>query len=185
MGEKTRKCDQFFCPTSDFSDFYNPCFFCLHVASQMMWVLLTKLMQKSVITVCLHFSFAIIAKLTGVLGTNVATRSWLHWSPVPWYNIWCESHFWHHCILPYMYFQFQADDHIRQRKSQCHINQYSWSQSSGNGRHTYLPLPVAAPEILFVGGIEGENAFLRGQKSKNLLKMADFCHFFLQMGLGY
>ena len=26
-GEKGAKCDQFFCPTSDFFDFCNPCFF--------------------------------------------------------------------------------------------------------------------------------------------------------------
>ena len=49
----------------------------------MMWVLLTKSMQKSVITVCLHCSFAGLKnKHMGVLGTNVATMSWLHWSPV-------------------------------------------------------------------------------------------------------
>ena len=49
----------------------------------MMWILLTKPMQKSVTTVCLHCSFAILKnKHIGVLGTNVATMSWLHWSPV-------------------------------------------------------------------------------------------------------
>ena len=26
-GQKRTKCDQFFCPTSDFFDFCNPCFF--------------------------------------------------------------------------------------------------------------------------------------------------------------
>ena len=49
----------------------------------MMWVLLTKPMQKSVIKACLHCSFARLKnKHMGVLGTNVATMSWLHWSPV-------------------------------------------------------------------------------------------------------
>ena len=48
-----------------------------------MWILLTKPMQKSVITVCLHCSFARLKnKHIGVLGTNIATMSWLHWSPV-------------------------------------------------------------------------------------------------------
>ena len=36
--------------------------------------------------------------------------------------------------------------------------------------------------IFFVGGIEGWNAILRGQKSKNLQKIADFGHFFLLTG---
>ena len=45
----------------------------------MMWILLTKPMQKSVTTVCLHCSFARLKnKHIGVLGTNVATISWLH-----------------------------------------------------------------------------------------------------------
>ena len=49
----------------------------------MMWILLTKPMQKSVTTVCLHCSFVRLKnKHIGVLGTNVATMSWLHWSPV-------------------------------------------------------------------------------------------------------
>ena len=41
---------------------------------------------------------------------------------------------------------------------------------------------VAAPEIFFVGGIEGAKCNSEGQKSKNLLKMADFGHFFLLTG---
>ena len=41
--------------------------------------------------------------------------------------------------------------------------------------------PVAAPEI-FCGASRGQNAFLRGQKSTNLPKMADFDHFFLLTG---
>ena len=52
-----------------------------------MWILLTKPMQTSVITVCLHCSFARLKnKHIGVLGTNVATISWLHWSPVSGYS---------------------------------------------------------------------------------------------------
>ena len=35
-------------------------------------------------TVCLYCSLAILN--IGVLGTNVATTSWLHWSPVSWYT---------------------------------------------------------------------------------------------------
>ena len=66
--------------------------FAIHVSViiplPMMWILLTNPMQKSVITVCLHCSFARLKnKHIGVLGTNVATTSWLHWSPVSWYNI--------------------------------------------------------------------------------------------------
>ena len=49
----------------------------------MMWILLTKPLQKYVTTVCLHCSFARLKnKHIRVLGTNVATMSWLHWSPV-------------------------------------------------------------------------------------------------------
>ena len=49
----------------------------------MMWILLTKPMQKSVTTACLHCSFATLKNThIGVLGTNVGTISWLHWSPV-------------------------------------------------------------------------------------------------------
>ena len=54
-GRKRAKCDQFFCPTSDFFDFCNPCFF---YHTFVMWILLTKSMQKLVTTVCLHCSFA-------------------------------------------------------------------------------------------------------------------------------
>ena len=37
---------------------------------------------------------------------------------------------------------------------------------------------VAAPEIWGGGASRGQNAFLRGQKSKRLSKMADFDNFF-------
>ena len=57
--------------------------FAIHVSFiiplPMMWILLTKPMQKSVTTVCLHCSFSRLKnKHIGVLGTNVATISWLH-----------------------------------------------------------------------------------------------------------
>ena len=66
--------------------------FAIHVSFiiplPMMWILLTKPMQKSVTTVCLHCSFARLKnKYIGVLGTNVATISWLHWSPVSGYTL--------------------------------------------------------------------------------------------------
>ena len=59
--------------------------FALHVSFiihlPMMQILLTKPMQKSVNTVCLHCNFARLKnKHIGVLGTNVGTISWLHWS---------------------------------------------------------------------------------------------------------
>ena len=65
--------------------------FAIHVSFiipiPMMWILLTKPMQKYVTTVCLHCSFARLKnKHIGVLGTNVATISWLHWSPVSGYT---------------------------------------------------------------------------------------------------
>ena len=65
--------------------------FAIHVSFiiplPMMWILLTKPMQKSVPTVCLHCSFARLKnKYVEVLGTNVATISWLHWSPVSGYR---------------------------------------------------------------------------------------------------
>ena len=37
---------------------------------------------------------------------------------------------------------------------------------------------MAAPEKLLWEASRGQNAHLRGQKSKNLPKIADFCHFF-------
>ena len=52
--------------------------FAIHVSCiillPMMWILLTRPMQKSVTTVCLHCTFARLKnKHIGVLGTNVAT----------------------------------------------------------------------------------------------------------------
>ena len=66
--------------------------FAMHVSFiiplPVMWILLTKPMQKFVTTICLHYSFARLKnKHIGVLGTNVATTSWLHWSPVSWYSL--------------------------------------------------------------------------------------------------
>ena len=54
--------------------------FAIHVSFiiplPMMWILLTKPMQKSLTTVCLHSSFVRLKnKHIGVLGTNVATIS--------------------------------------------------------------------------------------------------------------
>ena len=63
--------------------------FIIHVPLPMTWILLTKPMQKSVTTVCLHCSFARLKnKHITVLGTNVATIhvSWFHWSPVSGYS---------------------------------------------------------------------------------------------------
>ena len=67
--------------------------FAIHVSFirplPMMWILLTKPMQKSVNTFFLHCRFARLKnKHMGVLGTNVATKSWLHWSPVSGYKSW-------------------------------------------------------------------------------------------------
>ena len=36
-GRKNTKCDQFFCPTSDFFDFCNPCFFYLYQRCEFCW----------------------------------------------------------------------------------------------------------------------------------------------------
>ena len=88
-GQKKTKCDQFFCPTSDFFDFCKSMFLLSYryLYQWYMWILFTKPMQKSVTTVCLHCSFARLKnKHIGVLGTNVATISWLHWSPVTGYR---------------------------------------------------------------------------------------------------
>ena len=52
--------------------------FAIHVSFiiplPMMWILLTKPMQKSVTTVCLHSSFARLKNKLGVLGTSVASN---------------------------------------------------------------------------------------------------------------
>ena len=66
--------------------------FAIHVSFiiplPIMWTLLTKPMQKSVTTVCLHCGFARLKdKHIGVLEINVATISWLHWSPVSGYKL--------------------------------------------------------------------------------------------------
>ena len=67
-------------------------FFIIHLP--MMRILLTKPMQKSVNTGCLHCNFARLKyKHIGVLGTNVATISWLHWSPVSGYSYKCACAF--------------------------------------------------------------------------------------------
>ena len=85
-GQKRTKYDQFFCPTSDFFDFCNPCFF-YHTFTNDVDFVDKAYMQKSVTTVCLHCSFARLKnKHIRVLGTNVATVSWLHWSPVSGYS---------------------------------------------------------------------------------------------------
>ena len=65
--------------------------FAIHVSFiipfTMIWILWAKPMQKYVTTVSLHCSFARLKnKHMGVLGTNVATISWLHWSPVSGYS---------------------------------------------------------------------------------------------------
>ena len=71
-GRKRAKCDQFFCPTSDFFDFYTPSFI---IPLPLVWILLTKPMQKSVTTVCLHCSFARLKnKHIGVLATYIAPQ---------------------------------------------------------------------------------------------------------------
>ena len=76
-GRKRAKCDQFFCPTSDFFDFCNPCFFNHTFTNDVDFV------DKAYAEICdhslLNCSFARLKnKLIGVLGTNVATMSWLH-----------------------------------------------------------------------------------------------------------
>ena len=64
----------------------------------MMWILLTKPMQKSVTTVCLHCSFARLKnKHIGVLGTNVATIRVAHLSPVSGYS-WNFDSFCQFCV---------------------------------------------------------------------------------------
>ena len=74
-GRKRTKCDQFFCSTSDFFDFCNPCFIYHTFTNDV--ILLTKPVQKSVTTVCLHCSFTRLKNKyiglgpLGVLGTNV------------------------------------------------------------------------------------------------------------------
>ena len=52
----------------------------------------------------------------------------------------------------------------------------------GTLKQSYATASVAAPEIFCGGASRGQNAILRGQKSKNLPKMADFGHFFLLTG---
>ena len=47
---------------------------------------------------------------------------------------------------------------------------------------SYWQNTVAAPEFFCRGASRGQNAILRGQKSKNLPKMADFDHFFFWRG---
>ena len=62
------------CPTCDFFDFCNHV--SLIIPLPMVWILLTKPMQKSVTTVCLHCSFARLKnKHIGVLVTNVVTMN--------------------------------------------------------------------------------------------------------------
>ena len=84
-GWKRTKCDQFFCPTSDFFDFCNPCFFYHTFTNDLDFA------DKAYAEICDHslFAFCSLARLKNkhivVLETNVTTTSWLHWSPVFWY----------------------------------------------------------------------------------------------------
>ena len=84
-GWKNTKCDQFFCPTSDFFDFLQSRFLLSYLYHWCIFYWQSFIMQKYVTTVCLHYSFAILKNYhLGVLGTNVASTSWLHCSPVSW-----------------------------------------------------------------------------------------------------
>ena len=64
---------------------------------------------------------------------------------------------------------------------QCPFNQLLsfWRQIRSVWWHV---MPVAAPEIFLWGGIEGAKCNSEGVKIKNLPKMADFGHFFLDGG---
>ena len=57
-GQKRTKYDQFFCPTSDFFDFCNPCFFYHTFTNDV--DLVDKAYAKTCDTVCLHCSLAIL-----------------------------------------------------------------------------------------------------------------------------
>ena len=79
----------------------------------MMHILLIKLMQKSVTTVCLHCSFAILKNLHTNTGDNVATLV----LSVLIYRIWSMSYqiLWHHLTCCYYLFWSCVDDHTRLR----------------------------------------------------------------------
>ena len=70
-GRKRTKCDQFFCPTSDYSDFCNGCFFYHTFTNDVGFVDKAYAEICDHFTVCLHSSFARLKnKHMGVLGTN-------------------------------------------------------------------------------------------------------------------
>ena len=97
--------------------------FAIHVSFiiplPMMWILLTKPMQKSVPTVCLHCSFGRLKnKHIGVLGSKtVATISWLHWSPVSGYSSILGSILASFCLV------FSA---LRPLRREIEINVHAW-----------------------------------------------------------
>ena len=82
------KCDQFFCPPSDFFDFAR-----YHVPLPMMHINFCR--QKGLsygiyeayaeICICDHSLFTLQFHFIEKLGTNVATTSWLNWSQVSWH----------------------------------------------------------------------------------------------------
>ena len=62
-----------------------------------------------------------------------------------------------------------------------------WKDLRGGWSSTmdrYLADVISGGNRIFCGGLRGQNTILRGQKSKNLPKVADFGHFFLLTGGG-
>ena len=69
----------------------------------------------------------------------------------------------------------------------CHILQWFLRRPSIFSAHDQRKAnntvqSVAAPENFSWGAARGQNAYLRGQKSKKLPKIADFSHFFFLTG---
>ena len=97
-GRKLAKCDQFFCPKSDFFDFCNPCFFYQTFTNDVDFADNVKERQRQSLGYgygyaefnlwpqFVHCSLDWKIIHIGVLGIKVTTISWLHWSPVSGYN---------------------------------------------------------------------------------------------------
>ena len=110
-----------------------------------------KPMQKSVTTVCLHCSFARLKnKHIGVLGTNVATISWLHWSPVSGYNpslVYLHIHTSAYTVCSVMRCWLVVVDLIACLKSLLSLMLVMWIRPST--RYTFNPLYLDEDVLVF------------------------------------
>ena len=87
-ANKNKKCDQFFCPTSYFFDFCNPCFFYHTFTNDAYFV------DKAYVEICdnslFTSQFRYIEKVCRSTGDHCSHNKLAIWSQVSWYKIWYD-----------------------------------------------------------------------------------------------